>query len=1694
MTPGAARIDATIYSISVEWDIVGDSNHNAASSVNYRPHGTTPWLPALPLVRVDFNGANALAGSILFLTPGTTYDVQLSLTDPDGGAAQRTLSVSTRPLPTLAASGRTLHVVPGTGGGDGSPGDPFRGVAAADAAAAPGDTILLHKGDYGARVTLATPGTPAAFVAWKAYGDGEVLVRGVDVQASHVWLEGVTVRSQTYGLRAFANPENVVVRRCGFYNNHYAIVLVEGGRRWYIADNTIVGDTPYNTGDFDGEGIELNMTGGHTVAHNSISSVADGISDPGPNTDVFGNDVFDTSDDGLELDTGGANVRIWGNRIHNAVHNGISFQPQAGAPWYIVRNQIVGNAEAAFKFRTTDRFVLLHNTIVNWGTAWNGFDRPGDAMMCCNEDHLLRAISRNNVWVSIVGGQIWGFDAGVIDWRTDLDYDAIDWGSASNPFAYGGVTYPDLASMSAATGLEPHGVRVQKDSCYSLDVPNPPPAPVPPQIIVPRAGCPAVDAGVVLPNINAGDFAGVGPDIGAVESGRPLPQFGPRSGPTARLTISPSALASGESATLAWTTTDAATVTLDALGGVASSGVATVVPTETTTYTLIATGTEGVATATATIVVEPRPPSQSTPFSGVPVHVPGTIEAENFDEGGAEVAYHDDSAGNSGGAFRNTDVDVEITTDTGGGFNIGWVAPGEWLAYTVDVPAAGAYTIDVRVASTALDGAFHIDAGGTDKTGQIPVPNTGGWQAWTTVTVTNVRLNAGVQIFRLVMDRAAANGAVGNFNWIRVIGPSSGGPTPYNGTPVTLPGAFEAEEFDDGGAEAAYHDLSSGNSGGAFRGSDVDIEVSADPNAGMTPAMNYNVGWVDAGEWLNYTANVVVSGRYTIAVRVASTGTGGTFHIDVNGTNKTGPLVIPNTGGWQTWTTVTATDVLLDAGIQTFRLTMDRVATSGAVGNFNWVRVSPSTGSTPYGGTAVVLPGTVQAEYFDTGGGDIAYHDDSAGNSGGALRATDVDIEATSSGGYNVGWVSAGEWLNYTVSVATAAAYVIEFRVASPGVGGRFHLEVNGLDKTGAVSIPDTGGWQSWTTVAVSGVPLAAGTQVLRLVMDKVATSGAVGNFDWIRLQPDDSGPFAITAPSTGSTLRTTSMTVRWVGGGDEFWVNVGTTPGGDDVYASGSIGQGAEQTVTGLPLNGTTVYVEVRRSISGRIDTTSAQYTAAVRRGLAIVTDFSDRNLEDWTGAGMKSLADVSAQLRALEGHWAWLSRGREKIQWDTIRIRLPQAAVPGAFADWNAFRDAVARLARQQVDIADYDVNSDGVLDLSWAIVCSGDADVGGYAVGGSSKNAGVNMFVDGQASQSVRQGQTGNFTHEVGHLLGIVDMYGDYATQGPLTIMSYPWVNPGQPPGDFAAYEQQLLGWLVPRVVNETTHDVWLPNAFDQIAAVKIPTARDSEYFLIEYRRKPQTGYGSAHFNMLDGLVVYHVLEGASMSQDPPLVKLEPADGRINPGDWPDPGTDLIYPGNPSWGLPLVMYSYDRVPQEVFRLDNVAWVGGGMRFDLTVMPLQPALNLLANASFESGDGGRPSSWMTGASLDETHGFVWPGSAALSGVASTQIAASLADDKYWSQSVNTVIGEPYKLCGWLKGESITGGSVGANVSVLGGYVRSNVRMGTFDWSQSCTTFTAAALQVAVACRLGFYGDMAAGTMWCDDMRLEPFRPRSAF
>jgi hypothetical protein len=164
---------------------------------------------------------------------------------------------------------------------------------------------------------------------------------------------------------------------------------------------------------------------------------------------------------------------------------------------------------------------------------------------------------------------------------------------------------------------------------------------------------------------------------------------------------------------------------------------------------------------------------------------------------------------------------------------------------------------------------------------------------------------------------------------------------------------------------------------------------------------------------------------------------------------------------------------------------------------------APTGDTRPYNGIIPPLPGKVQFENYDVGGMDIAYYDTTASNAGGVYRTNSVDIQATTDtgGGYNLGWTAAREWLIYTVNVATAGTYAIDVRVASKGAGGTFHIEVNGVNKTGPISVSDTGGWQVWKTVTKTGVTLAAGTQTVRVVMDSVGASGYTANLNWFAIR-----------------------------------------------------------------------------------------------------------------------------------------------------------------------------------------------------------------------------------------------------------------------------------------------------------------------------------------------------------------------------------------------------------------------------------------------------------------------------------------------------------------------------------------------------------------------------------------------------------------
>jgi hypothetical protein len=160
-------------------------------------------------------------------------------------------------------------------------------------------------------------------------------------------------------------------------------------------------------------------------------------------------------------------------------------------------------------------------------------------------------------------------------------------------------------------------------------------------------------------------------------------------------------------------------------------------------------------------------------------------------------------------------------------------------------------------------------------------------------------------------------------------------------------------------------------------------------------------------------------------------------------------------------------------------------------------------GTTPYTGTPVALPGKVEFENYDAGASGIAYFDTTSSNTGNLYRSNNVDIQASTDagGGYNLAWVKATEWLKYTVRVGTAKTYAIDVRVASGGAGGRFHLEVDGVNATGAMTVPNTGGWQTWRTITAAGISLTSGTHVIRVVMDTTGATGSVGNFNWFAVR-----------------------------------------------------------------------------------------------------------------------------------------------------------------------------------------------------------------------------------------------------------------------------------------------------------------------------------------------------------------------------------------------------------------------------------------------------------------------------------------------------------------------------------------------------------------------------------------------------------------
>jgi hypothetical protein len=715
-----------------------------------------------------------------------------------------------------------------------------------------------------------------------------------------------------------------------------------------------------------------------------------------------------------------------------------------------------------------------------------------------------------------------------------------------------------------------------------------------------------------------------------------------------------------------------------------------------------------------------------TPFNGA-ISLPGVIEVENFDNGGQGVAYNDLSGANEGNStYRAESVDLEISGDTGGGVNVGYAQPGEWLEYTVSVATAGTYTLGVRVASMGAGGTFHIELDGQNVTGSIAVTDTGGWQTYQTITKAGLTLPAGQHVLRLAFDSAGGSGFVGNFNYLQFTTAT----TPTNQPPavnagadqvIVLPAtaALSGTASDDGlptgntlsttwtrvsgagtvtfGNAAARSTTAAFSAAGTYvlrltasdgslsASDDITIVVNAaavtpttyNPTAdtyaqdGGTAGTNYGTAKTlivkrsnNAGSsrealfkfdltsfagtareretapqrlppgharaerpdrrlfdlhdldrdcpeleqppgrgdeaWDDYRQEhdgaVLRAGRHPLH----PAGTGGRRKVvsfllrnpntsqpysalprasrrrtSPNSSSRRRRARRPTRRPWQaldptrpsrfprqplstppspmtgcpngsnivtSWTKVSGpgTVTFANAGA------IDTTATFSTAGTYVLrlgasdgllsatddvtviVSAAPSGGQSPFGGTPIALPGRIEAENFDNGGRGVAYADADTGNRGGVYRIgadVDVDVElADDGGGYNVGWIRAGEWLEYTVNVAATGTYNLDVRVASGNPGGTFHVEVDAQNVTGAMNLFSTGGWSNWQTISKTGVSLTAGTHVVRLSFDSTF-AGDIGRVNWIQFGT------AVAAPAAGQVWTQQSVLAAENGG-----------------------------------------------------------------------------------------------------------------------------------------------------------------------------------------------------------------------------------------------------------------------------------------------------------------------------------------------------------------------------------------------------------------------------------------------------------------------------------------------------------------------------------------------------------------------------------
>lgn len=142
---------------------------------------------------------------------------------------------------------------------------------------------------------------------------------------------------------------------------------------------------------------------------------------------------------------------------------------------------------------------------------------------------------------------------------------------------------------------------------------------------------------------------------------------------------------------------------------------------------------------------------------------------------------------------------------------------------------------------------------------------------------------------------------------------------------LVVPGLISAADYDFGTEGVAYHDTdyintsgsptNAGNRGGAYRNDGVDIEETE-----YNGQPKYSIGYIEDGEWINYTIDVQHTGNYTIRFRTASPNSTGRMQVLLDNQSLEENINVPNSGGWHDWQTISLDSVNLTAGEHSLRI------------------------------------------------------------------------------------------------------------------------------------------------------------------------------------------------------------------------------------------------------------------------------------------------------------------------------------------------------------------------------------------------------------------------------------------------------------------------------------------------------------------------------------------------------------------------------------------------------------------------------------------------------------------------------------------------------------------------------------------------------------------------------------------------------